>query len=296
VKKYFLAVFACLLAVLSTAATESKSDDRIVLTKDNTVVMDAEYTEKSVAEVGLKARELDSRLPSGDPIYLVIDSGGGSIEAGLSLIENLRALNRPVHTVTLFSASMAFQTVQGLGTRYITESGTLMAHKAKGQFEGEFPGQFDSRYQYYLKRILKLDERVVARSNGKLTLDKFRQLYANEMWCEGQECVDLSVADKVVSVACDKSLDGTREANLELSFMGMPIQVTLKKAACPTITGVLDVKAKVKGQLVDFNNANEWKANPVLKTMTVEEIKALQHFVENSVEGYTSAARTVKPY
>ncbi len=243
------AVAACLFFFATAANNPEKT--KVTLTSSNTVVMDSVFSDTSVAKVLLAARELNNELSSGKPIYLVISSPGGSIEAGLELIDNLNALGRTVHTVTLFSASMGFQTVQGVpGTRYITSTGTLMSHKASGGFEGEFPGQVDSRYQYYLRRIGKLDEQTVARSRGLLTLESYRALYENEYWCEGQDCVDKGLADEAVLVACDKSLDGTKESTYAFSFLGRDVEVQLTKAACPTITGVLDQVVNVNGQPV----------------------------------------------
>lgn len=289
--KFFKHITALLFAVAlmgaspASTSTDATTDKKVVLTKDNVIVMDQVFMPDSVAAVALKARELDSRLPSGDPLYLVLYSPGGSIDAGLELIDNLSALNRPVNTVTLFSASMAFQTVQGLGKRYVSTTGTLMSHKARGGFQGEFPGQFDSRYAYYLKRVLKLDEAVVARSSGKLTLEKYRAMYANEYWCDGQDCVDAGVADAALPITCDKSLDGTRKTQQKFSFMGIPIEVNTVKAACPTITAVLEEEVKIGGKNISLTTPEDldW----LNATYGVEQAHNMVKFINNQVEKLT---------
>src|ERR1043166_5876308 len=114
VKASVIAVaFLALGASGENQKAEPQDPNQIVLTKDNTVALSGEISDESAAKVVIKARELDTQLPSGYPIYLVISSPGGSIDAGLEMIDNLKTLKRPVHTVTLFGASMAFQTVQG---------------------------------------------------------------------------------------------------------------------------------------------------------------------------------------
>lgn len=274
---------------------ESQDPNKIILTKDNTVSLSGEVSDASAAQVVLKARELDSKLPSGYPIYLVMSTPGGSIDAGLEMIDNLKTLNRPVHTVTLFAASMGFQTAQGLGTRYVSPTGTLMSHKARGGLSGEFPGQFDSRYGYYLKRVLKLDEVVVARSSGKQTLAGYRAAYANELWCQGQECVDIGVADKSVQVACDKSLDGVQKDQVSLSFLGMEIKLDVTRAACPTITGILEVDAKSNGKKLNLADPYSMKydfpflANP-------DTAKQLQDAINKKIEQIDGTKRAPKGY
>jgi ATP-dependent Clp protease protease subunit len=250
----FLRILVSLNLLFVTAcSTPSFADgkDTITLTADNTLVMDQEYTDVSVAKVALRAQELDAKLPPWKPIYLVMLSPGGSIEAGLELIDNLNAMGRTIHTVTIFSASMAFQNVQGLpGKRYITSTGTLMAHKARGGFKGEFPGQLDSRYQYYIRRLTKLDETTASRSRGYYTVKSFQDAYENELWCQGEDCVNQGLADAAVKVACDASLNGTKVVKEKLEFLGTPIEVKMTKAACPTITGVLDLEVKFGGNNV----------------------------------------------
>lgn len=293
---------ASLMAAASPSAAPltpaSPADpNRIVLTKDNTVSMAAQFSDESVARIALKARELDSRLPSGEPLYLVLMTPGGSIDAGLELIENLKTLNRPVHTITLFSASMGFQTVQGLGERYITSTGTLMSHKAKGGLQGEFPGQFDSRYAYYLKRVLKLDERTVERSKGKLTKESYFAKYRDEMWCDGQECVDLGVADRVVSVSCDKSLDGTTKDSTSVSFLGMSIDVSVVKAACPTITGVLSAEIGSKGKKLNLEDRASLRYDfPQLYDATPAQLQELQALINKKVKENSASREVIKSY
>lgn len=242
--KKILLTLALILGSISATAKD------VVLTKDNVIVMNDYFDDKTVANVAQKAKELDVILPSGDPLYLVLNSGGGSIDAGIELIRNLNTLNRPVHTLTLFAASMGFQTVQGVnGERLITKDGNLMSHKARGEFRGEFPGQLDSRYSYYLKRIQRLDEQVVSRTNGKHTLESYADLIENEYWCDGKDCIDQGFADTVVNPSCDQSLSGTFKKMLaRFMYMNHVIEIVVTMSSCPLITAALSYNIYIDGQ------------------------------------------------
>lgn len=144
-----LALVALFLVPL-TSMSKGPADDTITLSDNNTLVMDSAMMPDSVAKLVQRAKELDNKLKPGKPLYIVLNTPGGSIQAGLEMFDVLNALGRPVHTITMFAASMGFQTVQNLGDRYITKSGILMAHRAAGGFQGSFggtrPSQIDSRY------------------------------------------------------------------------------------------------------------------------------------------------------
>lgn len=259
---------------------------QITLTVDNTIVLDDVMCDDVPAKVARKAKELDTRLASNEPIFLVLNTPGGCIDDGLNMIEVLKRLNRPVHTITLFAASMGFQTVQGLGNRYVVADGTLMSHKARGGFYGEFPGQLDSRYSYYLKRITRMDEKAVARTKGKHTLQSYRNLIENEYWCDGKDCVDQGFADAVVTAKCDKSLDGNREENYKFFFDGMRIQLTLLYDKCPLISGLLDYDISVDGDKLFKKKENSWDSDSV--GMDQKQMAELNDKVQQIIKDRTS--------
>lgn len=217
----------------------------VVLTKDNTLVLNTAFTSESVSDLMGKAMRMDAELKSGYPIYLFLDTPGGSIQAGLELIEFFKGINRPVHTVTLFAASMGWQLAQHLGNRYILQYGVLMSHKAYGGFRGEFGGegsQLDSRYSLWLRRLAMMDNQTVARTNGKKTLKQYQSEYDNELWLNGEEAVKSGYADELVSVKCSASLSGNEKKDVE--YEGFKMVFVFDK--CPIRTGPVDVRAELR--------------------------------------------------
>lgn len=278
----------------ATVAAKSTAT-RIILNKDNVITLNDVIDSDTVSKTLMDIKALDARMPSGDPIYLVLNSPGGSIDAGIELIERLQNLNRKVHTINLFSASMAFQTAQGLGDRLVTQDGTMMSHKARGGFYGEFPGQLDSRYSYYLKRVNRLDGRVVARTGGKHTAKSYAALIENEYWCDGKECVDQGLADRVVTATCDKSLDGQRKDTYKFLFFGQRIVVDLISDACPLNTGILDVEVSVNGsKLYAQKDPNKYYYESDDIKLTPDQLTALDEKIKKLVQERTLRTNVVR--
>lgn len=263
-----LALVALFISQISLAAP-----NKIILTSKNAVVINSQFDSRSVAEVAEKAKMLESN-DSKKHIFLIIRSPGGHIVDGLSLIDYLKAFNRPVDTITLFAASMGFQTVQGLNKRYITPSGVLMSHKASGQFVGEFPGQLDSRYNFWLNRITNMNKTTINRTNGKHTLRSYENLIENEYWCEGQDCVDQGFADEVVLVACDSSLSGTKTEEEKAQFMGYNVTLQLEYPNCPLISGITNFRISIEGKDIDSIKNIKKEVLNIIKQQAQELVKS----------------------
>lgn len=224
-----------LFTLLSLMSLTSFAATKIVLSQNNHVLLHGAVTGSSVAPVMIRLQELDNNTKA--PLYLVLNTPGGSIFDGLELITFAKSIRRPVHTINIFSASMGFQIAQQLGNRYVTEFGELMSHKARGGIEGEFPGQLDSRYAHILTFINDMDAHTVARTKGKQTLKSYRDLYENEYWAKGSKAVADGFADDVVNVQCDASLNGTETRKTQFG----PFVINLVFSKCPMITMPLDI-------------------------------------------------------
>lgn len=275
----------------------------VTLTKDNTLVINDIFDGSVVANISHKAKEMDAKLPSKDPIFLVINSPGGSIDAGIELIENLNRLNRPVHTITIFAASMGFQTVQGVsGVRLVQIDGTLMSHKARGGFYGEFPGQLDNRYKYYLTRVFNLDKRAVERTKGKHDLKSYHALIENEYWCDGEECIKEGFADMIVNAKCDASLGGTHNVVWgRFMFMDDIVEIVDVMSNCPTITSPLDYNIFINGKplfgnRVDPNKkTNDYSYDTKLfPDLTVERLINIKKLVEEKIQNRKSSSKATR--
>ncbi|MGD5109989.1 ATP-dependent Clp protease proteolytic subunit, partial [Xanthomonas citri pv. citri] len=99
---------------LLMAATPPPADHHIKLTDNNFVAIRTQIDMDTVSKAQLEMAEIVSKRGNKDyVIYLVLDSPGGSIDAGLDLIESFKTIPK-LETVTLFAASMASAIVEAL--------------------------------------------------------------------------------------------------------------------------------------------------------------------------------------
>lgn len=249
----FLLALGMILIPLNVENKTGEQGDTIVLTSENTIVLNSQVDGESTSSVISKAKELDGglagklagklRLNDSKPLYLFLNTPGGSIQSGLELVEALRGLGRPVHTITLFAASMGFQIAQNLDTRYIIQNGVLMSHRAKGGFEGEFggqsPSQVESRYALWKDRMDEMDAQTAKRTKGKKSLADYQKQYSSEMWLTGSKSVEQGYADQVVKVKCDSSLSGV--TSKEAVVFGL-FRVQYDLDNCPINTSPMNVR------------------------------------------------------
>lgn len=228
----------------------------LTLNKDNTIFLHGQMNKKSTRDVVIQGRKLDSRLSSNDPIRLVIFSGGGQIYPSLRMLDNLNSLNRPIETVTIFSGSMAFHTIQNLGKRYILSNGVLFSHQARVKISGTTPnGTLEETVKSIHSLLWKMDKTVVKRTKGKLKMNSYRNLYRNDFRCYGYNCLKYKLADEVVNARCDESLSGTYEKVVARDiFMGNKIKLIHVMSKCPLHVEKLSYKIYVNGKPL-FNNS-----------------------------------------
>jgi ATP-dependent protease ClpP protease subunit len=223
-----------LAASLITAVFQSKAET-IVLTENNSVLFNQPVSQEYTAT---KTLEILAKASKTSPIYLVLDTPGGSVVSGLQFIDAIKASGATVHTVTIFAASMGYQIVQELGKRYIIESGTLMSHRGSvSGMSGQIPGELTSRIQFLQSLLDGMSERAAKRiSMNKADYDA---AIVNELWSYGKNAVNTNQADEVADVKCSKELlSGSYKKQVRTLFG--PVELTYSK--CPIISSPISME------------------------------------------------------
>lgn len=224
-----------LLALLLLPTLAFANLNTITLTDKNTISFNEQFNAMTVAEKQLELFELAAYSQEKD-LYIVMYTPGGSVSAGALFIDTARALGKNIHTITIFSASMGYHTVQGLGKRYILPSGVLMSHRAfVSGLQGQFPGELNQRIDMLMKSTEDLDKIAAARVG--LKLGEYKALIHDELWLTGLDAVKRGHADEVIQAVCGESLNGSY-TKIFRTFFG-PVNVEFAK--CPLIVGPISI-------------------------------------------------------
>ena len=237
-------LFVLLLSISSAYAKD------IVLTSDNTVSLRGPVTGESVGEVMLELKTLSERGEDSKPIYLVLNTPGGSVFAGLDLMQYMNTLRRPVHVVANFAASMGFHILQTSKIRYVTKYGTVMSHRASGGFDGDIPQQVNSRLNHIVDLTTQMDKQVVSRTKGKISLKAYQELIRDEYWAVGSSSIKDGFADEIAILSCDATLDGKVSKIINAGFFIAEVEIS----KCPLLTQVTVKKPEESLKVMSYLN------------------------------------------
>lgn len=211
--------------------------ENISLTTANTVTFRGPVDGTSITKAQLElVQQVKTRGKSNYPIYLVMDSPGGSIYAGEAFIEFTKTIQN-LQTISIFAASMASAIVEALpGTRNVTPTGILMFHRAQGSFQGFFEtGEIESELKLWKEIVLDMETTNAARL--QLPIKDYKEKVAIEWWGYGRGAVEDKMADKLTTVTCSAELiDATEIVTQDMGFFGALVQTYSK---CPLIRAPL---------------------------------------------------------
>jgi ATP-dependent Clp protease protease subunit len=211
----------------------------ILLNTTNTVNFRGPVTGDSTTQATLElVRLVKERGSKKYPIYLVLNTPGGSVYDGLNFISFLESLQN-VHTITLFAASMGSAIVEANpGRRYITKNGILMFHRAKGGFQGQFEdGEVEQQLKLW-KAIVRGMEQVNA-DRMSMPLSTYKEKVKDELWIYGADNIKQKAADELVAIKCSDELMEAREMGSEA---GMFVQVRVTYSGCPLLQNPISIE------------------------------------------------------
>lgn len=227
-----------------TAATEKPALIQAITTGANYTLTE----HNSVAVVGpigqSTASDFISALTSiqTKSVTIYLDSPGGSVIAGNSMIEAMRSSGKTTNCVAKFAASMAFGILQACDNRYLTRDGIIMQHTMSYMVGGAAP-QNRSLVGLFQRIEDEMDRFQAERL--EVSLEEFRYKTIRDYWLYSVDAVTDKAADGLATVSCEKELIKKKVVRTIRSFF-RSFQVQM--SACPLLLKMEPVKRKRKGR------------------------------------------------
>lgn len=221
-------VLAMLLSAMAVPATASlASTQSVTLTPDNLLVLRGEVTDASMGK--LMHAVLAKRAQA--PLYLYIDSPGGSVSAGMDFIKAVKVSNVRLTCIANTAISMAFAILQeACAERLIVDTSVLMQHMVSYGLEGPEPHNYtmasfihSMSYDLYRRQATRLG----------MTFDQFYVKIRDDWWMWGNESIVNKAADRIVEVKCSQQLlNSFTEETVRVLFF----TIKLRFNGCPVIS------------------------------------------------------------
>ena len=138
------------------------------------------------------------------PIYLYINSPGGSVTAGMAIYDTMQFINAPVHTICLGQAcSMGAFILSAGDKRSAMRSSRIMIHQPLGGYQGQATDM-----QIHMEEMLRIKEylnQVLAANTGK-TLQTIIRDTERDNFMGAVEAKNYGLIDEVISQVNDNPL------------------------------------------------------------------------------------------
>ena len=152
---------------------------------------------KKIGELESKSLTLGNNLDIDPPILrLMINSGGGSITAGISSMDTILRCKVPVHTyVDGFCASAAtFLSVVG-EKRYMSRNSYMLIHQLSSNFWGKY-SEFEDEKQN-LDLMMETIKNVY-KEYTKVPMKKINEILKHDLLWDAKTCLKYGLIDEIV--------------------------------------------------------------------------------------------------
>lgn len=167
------------------------------LLDDRIIMLDGEVNDQSASLVISQLLYLNA-IDKEKDISLYINSPGGSVSAGLGIIDTMNLISNDVQTIGMgMSASMgAMILLSGAkGKRFVLPHSEVMIHQPLGGAQGQ-ASDINIIAKHILRTKTTLYE-MIAKATGK-SLSKIEKACDRDNYLTAQEAVDFGLADKII--------------------------------------------------------------------------------------------------
>lgn len=230
--------FVLLLLTITQSYPITQQAEASLVGKENLSLKEGEFIllKGKIDDVSTSKAAAEILSSKSDNIIMVISSNGGSILAGMQLIQIMKDSGKNIKCVATTAISMAFVIFQACNERIVVESSILMQHVASMKTGGDFPNVLS--LITFLKNMINKMEVLQADRLG-IPVNDFLSKTRNDWWLLGEDAVSEKAADKLVSVTCDSSL-ASKKIIKKVQFLFASVEVTY--SSCPLIESPIEVK------------------------------------------------------
>lgn len=144
----------------------------------------------------IEMKYLSDRLEcSSVPIHLHIHSPGGSIFAGMSIVDSIRSCKTKVYTYVDGSAASAGTLISSSGTkRFMGKNSFMLLHQPQLDWSGkldEFHDEIENQKNIYEKLS------AIYLKNSSMSQEELDDLLKHELWLPAEKCLELGLIDKI---------------------------------------------------------------------------------------------------
>ena len=152
---------------------------------------------KKIGELESKSLTLGNNLDIDPPILrLMINSGGGSITAGISSMDTILRCKVPVHTyVDGFCASAATFLSVVCKKRYMSRNSYMLIHQLSSNFWGKY-SEFEDEKQN-LDLMMETIKNVY-KEYTKVPMKKINEILKHDLLWDARTCLKYGLIDEIV--------------------------------------------------------------------------------------------------
>jgi ATP-dependent protease ClpP protease subunit len=219
------------------------------LTNDNFVALRGPVNSQSIAE--LISNLLDK---NSDERYIYLSTNGGSVDAGLKLINVIKDLENSdvkVNCIADTAISMGFVIFQSCTNRMVLSHSTLMQHQmSMSNVRGKL-----LELNSYMLHINKIEDELNLMQASRLNMSQseFEQKVMNDWWLTTAESIEQNVADEIVSIKC---MFPKEKEIMEVNTIFGDLVLTYMK--CPQVSAPVKVELKLRND-INPEQLNEFK-------------------------------------
>ena len=130
------------------------------------------------------------------PIYLELNSPGGSVGDGMAIIDTIAQIDAPVYTIVTGNVCSMAAVISVVGKkRFMTKNATWMNHSTSDLL-GDYLTHIKDRTNYLMKLEKKMNGILTSRT--KLTKYQLNQIKNGELWLFAEDALKAGIVDKII--------------------------------------------------------------------------------------------------